>query len=1552
MLKKKILSWVLAVVVAITSMPIYSITSSAEATPTITINNSFGKIDSEVVVDVEINNNPGILGMTLELEYDENIGTLIDIKKGDALNYMTFTTPRDLSSGCSLPWDAEDYTAEDVKDGTLVTLTFKLSENIDLNEILNIKLSYNEGAIIDGNMKRIDMKINNGCIRVLDFTPGDLNDDGLVNTTDVVLLRRYIAGGYGITIREEAADVNDDGLVNTTDVVVIRRYIAGGYGVAPIPPTKRCNHTLVVTEEKESTCKEHGNIKYWQCTKCEKYYSDAKAKNEIAYEEVFKELSEYHTVVIDSAVEPTTTTTGLTEGSHCSTCLKVFKAQEIIPILVKNEYAITYYISNNDTYLAQVNIENKNPSSYTSEEGLVLKDLMVPGYNFKGWYTASTGGTRVSEIEVGTKGEKTLYAQWEKVEYTITFDSPDVPVDGITYTVDKGATLTNATWYGYTFVGWSTDDGFIVNRIKPGTIGNITLHANWTSNRNRATSYADYGEPVIIEDDTNGQFLFVYNIGRIENVPLSTIEYIGNTQSLSIDKTYEVVDYISDESAKKISNVVTQATTSSSAWTLSEEWNQIYHEGNEYGKNQVKTKVRTDSEGNVVGGNYFVSSSSGGASYISTESGGSSFASSKVTTDASVGINKSYDTNTESYCDAKLGVENKTEASAGISLPVDIAKVEAGVKNTTTIGAEVSNGRKDSESTHADSSYNAYVGTVNLDEESSYYNVSANQSSTWNSTTGYEQSYSTSRNSEVTNAIAEEISEKTVYDVTDSLSGANSTTNTTTGTSGQEDEYSNTFKYSSGTSEKTTKSVKFTSDRPGYYRLVTAGTVHVYAVVGYDVATSSYYTYTYNVLDDERHEYLDYSKDNANFDDCQNGVVAFEVPYDINEYIAGVTAKTDGLEYGLDGTITEFEIQEGFDGVVSIPQYYSVNNGDGTYSAYRTIGFSANVFKGNTEIETVILPMYVTEIPDNAFEGCTNLKTVIAYGVTKIGKDAFKGCSSLTKFSMDNLITELGENAFNGVKEIAIMAANANVADAAFNSGAKEITVNLSELTDCYDEKIIKISSETDYIAIISDGAAYKNLKVESDATETFISNIKFVNNADTVLKISSKKLQLNRVTVEESAGFALLLTNENTDLKLYGKVTLSSKNNNTVISKNVSLSKANAEVASTLCVDGNYYINGIVINDKYLDIANGELITITEEQYNNMLVSSIVMFDAHGGTCDEKSKVTYHEQSYGTLPVPTREHYTFDGWFTAAEGGTQVTADTLVTALVNHTLYAHWTKNTYKVTFNAGEGIIEEKSRLVACGEEIGKLPIPTLDYYTFKGWYTDLNGTTEVTSELVQSTAVDITIYALWEINATSDWVLVADMPSDAKVIDQKWTYDLTTNITSDKSYVDGYELYNTTSKWGSYGSWSAWQDGAVGGSDARQVETRSVWGYYYFRCNYCGARMHGWGTNACYTWAGGCGKSISESSGVVGWFTTSWNSAGLKDWHGTGKYYTYSLDGSLWFKWPNGSQKTQYRYRDRKLIYTYYHTKKETKESSTEITASSNISNIQKWVQYIPR
>ena len=67
-----------------------------------------------------------------------------------------------------------------------------------------------------------------------------------------------------------------------------------------------------------------------------------------------------------------------------------------------------------------------------------------------------------------------------------------------------------------------------------------------------------------------------------------------------------------------------------------------------------------------------------------------------------------------------------------------------------------------------------------------------------------------------------------------------------------------------------------------------------------------------------------------------------------------------------------------------------------------------------------------------------------------------------------------------------------------------------------------------------------------------------------------------------------------------------------------------------------------------------------------------IVTFNANGGLGG--TEITRMEgEAIGTLPTPTRDGYTFDGWFTAASGGTQVSASTAVIADV--TYFAHWTE-------------------------------------------------------------------------------------------------------------------------------------------------------------------------------------------------------------------------------------------------------------------------------------
>ena len=62
-----------------------------------------------------------------------------------------------------------------------------------------------------------------------------------------------------------------------------------------------------------------------------------------------------------------------------------------------------------------------------------------------------------------------------------------------------------------------------------------------------------------------------------------------------------------------------------------------------------------------------------------------------------------------------------------------------------------------------------------------------------------------------------------------------------------------------------------------------------------------------------------------------------------------------------------------------------------------------------------------------------------------------------------------------------------------------------------------------------------------------------------------------------------------------------------------------------------------------------------------------------YSGNADLTLYAQYSNPSVGTLPTPTRSGYTFDGWYTAKDGGTKVSESLKVTA--NITLYAHWTK-------------------------------------------------------------------------------------------------------------------------------------------------------------------------------------------------------------------------------------------------------------------------------------
>ena len=96
--------------------------------PTIIVDSVTAKSGEDVQVIARIENNPGILGMTLTANYDESFLTLESVENGEAFNgILDLTTSKDLKSGSRFVWDGVDISDDNIKNGTMLIMNFKVS---------------------------------------------------------------------------------------------------------------------------------------------------------------------------------------------------------------------------------------------------------------------------------------------------------------------------------------------------------------------------------------------------------------------------------------------------------------------------------------------------------------------------------------------------------------------------------------------------------------------------------------------------------------------------------------------------------------------------------------------------------------------------------------------------------------------------------------------------------------------------------------------------------------------------------------------------------------------------------------------------------------------------------------------------------------------------------------------------------------------------------------------------------------------------------------------------------------------------------------------------------------------------------------------------------------------------------------------------------------------------------------------------------------------------------------------------------------------------------
>lgn len=147
------------------------------------------------------------------------------------------------------------------------------------------------------------------------------------------------------------------------------------------------------------------------------------------------------------------------------------------------------------------------------------------------------------------------------------------------------------------------------------------------------------------------------------------------------------------------------------------------------------------------------------------------------------------------------------------------------------------------------------------------------------------------------------------------------------------------------------------------------------------------------------------------------------------------------------------------------------------------------------------------------------------------------------------------------------------------------------------------------------------------------------------------------------------------------------------------------------------------------------------------------VSFDAAGGSVNPSSKQVTYLSNYGTLPTPTRAHYTFGGWYL---NGAKITENTTNNQTANHTLTASWIYNP-TVTFNTNGGnavspasFEVQQGATYSTGLSGGDFPTPTQTHYEFLGWFYSLDDTTPVKSSDINTRSEDFSLIAKWQSTA----------------------------------------------------------------------------------------------------------------------------------------------------------------------------------------------------------
>lgn len=388
-----------------------------------------------------------------------------------------------------------------------------------------------------------------------------------------------------------------------------------------------------------------------------------------------------------------------------------------------------------------------------------------------------------------------------------------------------------------------------------------------------------------------------------------------------------------------------------------------------------------------------------------------------------------------------------------------------------------------------------------------------------------------------------------------------------------------------------------------------------------------------------------------------------------------------------------------------------------TISSWPVTKIGEDAFQDNTTITSVTIPASVTEIGSNAFAGCTNLTSVNYEGdwsnlTIQSGNPAVQDAANAPlfdfEFTPDNTAVIVINYKYNGAAADVTIPSRyqgkpvTTIGHAAFfNSAVTSVTIPDS-VTSISDEAFINCPKLT-------------NISIPNSVTYIGFSAF----SSCTSLKSITLPSSLSFISGALFLGCSQLTT-------IHIPVSVTSIGNN-----------AFADCPSLMTV--TYPGSKTQWDD---DITKGRNSDVLE---NHLICAKLeATFTADG---ESISTQTIDRGGKFTKPAaPSKENHTFAGWYNGDEKF-DFDADTTNAPNVLN-LVAKWDINQYTVQFVSDYGSFADQTIEHGKPIDTDKLTIPTVEGYTFDGWYADEAHNTKF--DFTKPITSNTTVYAKWKKNA----------------------------------------------------------------------------------------------------------------------------------------------------------------------------------------------------------